>query len=89
MQPLLYCKLGNMRCRHCSDGIKKHIGYVGVIKTGAYEKRETCIDRGIYCNNECDYIAHMLKCPIPDALAVPLKQPEISELDWMRRKTSF
>ena len=85
----MICPLGRKICRHCSEIVIRTVQRVGVIKTGTYERRETSANLGAWCNNDGRHFVRELKeCPQPAPGSVPLVMPEISELEWMRRRTA-
>lgn len=83
------CPMTGKECQYVSMERVIKIQRVGVIKTGRFERRETRIDLGEFCNNDGKHFVRDLKeCPIPGALAVPLVPFVVDELTWMKRHSS-
>jgi hypothetical protein len=81
----IFCPTGKRICRHASDECIKDVQRVGVIKTGAFERRETLIKLGVRCNNHGNAMAADLPyCPQNDIPPViPLEE---NLLAWAGRR---
>jgi hypothetical protein len=86
----VYCTLGNIECRHCSNEIYHNYKRASDIKTHAVIRLNKCIPLGLYCNNECTWVSQIKVCPIPDAVEVCKKAISAFDPDdplrWMKRK---
>lgn len=83
------CEKTGTQCRHCSEEKHINLSYVGNIKTGRMEKRISIANLGQFCNNDGKkFVRDMIVCPLPDALSVKLVKRELTELEWMKLKSS-
>ena len=81
----VFCPTGKKICRHASDECLRNVQRVGVIKTGTLERRETCVQLGVRCNNHGNAMASDLDhCPQNDIS--PVTQLEDDPLLWASRR---